>query len=308
MPSVTSCAYDRETAEASVDEVNMGSYRIGFIVTTDGLMGPQSVANGALLSSPHPLPSLWSTYSYQGDTDNYSWARKYTVRRDPKSVKLYYITVEYLPNEPGDGSQTVGGDPIRSEPNPVLRAPVIWWDREVVTVHVTKDIDGKSIRNKCEDYYADDIEIEKTKSVLVAEWNVATLGEVYALTTTYENAVNVSPWSVGGGTVPARAALCREVSGSPPQTEQNHTFFHVTMRIVLAEEGQTWDVSMAECGQFHWTKTDGSYDEFGGHRRVTDAQKIVALDSDGTRLADGADMVFTDWRVRREVNFNDLPI
>ena len=309
MPSVTSCAYDRETAEASVDEVNMGSYRIGFIVTTDGLMGPQSVANGALLASPHPLPSLWSTYSYQGDTDNYSWARKYTVRRDPKSVKLYYITVEYLPNEPGDGSQSVGGNPINSVTNPVNRSAVMWWDREVYTMAALRDKDGKAIVNKCQDYYPEDIELEYTRGVLVVEKNYSTLGQVIELSQQYDGAVNSSSWTIQGGPpngsiIQPRCALCREISSGAPQTEQGYTFFHVVFRFAL--RAGTWDEPKVECGQFHWSKTGSEYDEFAGHRKVTDAKKIVPLNTDGTRLADGADFITTSWRIRREVDFNTL--
>jgi hypothetical protein len=32
-------------------------------------------------------------------------------------------------------------------------------------------------------------------------------------------------------------------------------------------------------GQFHWSKTGSEYDEFAGHRKVTDAKKIVPLNT-----------------------------
>lgn len=308
MPSVLSCAYDVSTANAEFDQHNLGRYEIGFIVTTDGLMGPQSVANGALLSSPHPLPSLWSTYSYQGDVDNFSWARGYTVRRDPDSRKLYYVQVKYLPLEPGEGSQTESEDPVESEPNPLDRAPVVWWDREVTTELVTRDIDGKTIRNKCEDYYPEEDEIEKPKGILVVEKNVATLGEVVSLSRTFDNAVNGSPWSIGGVSVPSRAAKCNQVSSSAPCTEAGYTYFRVVFRFSFAEDGKTWDLLKSELGRFHWTKTaGGSYEMFKNRRAVTDAKKIVGLADDGTRLDDGQPLTITAWRVRREANFNTLP-
>lgn len=307
MPSVTSCAYDYKVRSASFDEHNLGSYEIGYIVETSGLMGPQSVANGALLGSPHALPSLWSTYSYNGDTDNYSWARDYNVTPDPKSTKLYYITVQYRPNEPGEGSSSSGGDPINAEPDPLAREPVIWWDREVQTKVALRDQSNAEIVNPCQDYYPEDIELEVPKGILVVEINVETAGDVALLSRTFDCAVNASSWTFGGEAFPARTVCCREVSSGPAITEAGYVFYHVVFRFAFAEDGYTWDEGKLECGQFHWSKTSGSYDMFAGFREVTDAQKIVALDTDGTRLPDGDPYVFKYWRVRREVNFNGLP-
>lgn len=308
MPSVTSCNYDRSTAEAVGDENNMGTYTIGFLVQTDGLMGPQSVYNAALVASPVALPSRWSTYSYQGDVDNYSWAREVRVTRDPNSFKIYRITITYKPAEPGAGSQDSGGDPINAEPNPLLREPIVWWDREVNTRIIYKDKDGKAIRNKCEDYYQTDIEIEEPKGILVVEFNVGTLAEVYDLKRIFDGAVNQQSWSFGGRQVAQRAVLCREVSASPPQTEQaGYVYFHVTMRLAFAPDGKNWDHEMPEYGEFYWKKENNEYVMLAGHRQVfTDEGKIVPLDSDGTRLDDGEDIVFTSWRIRREVDFSLL--
>lgn len=313
MATVQSCSYDVNTATASFDEQNLGTYEIGYIVTTDGSMGPQSVANGALSSSPHALPSLWATYSYQGDTDAYSWARDYKVTRDKDSRKLYYITVTYRPAGPGEGSKTAGEDPVAKEAVPTDREAVVWWDREVYTVTATKDKDGKAIRTKTNDYYDDQLEIEKTRGVLVVEKNVATLADAIFYSRKYDGAVNSSTWGgtsssiLGTSTIPARAALCREVSCSPPITEAGYVFFKLIFRIALKDLGDTWDEQLPEAGQFHWTKTSGQYDMFAGERKVTDAKMSVALAADGTRLPIDQPLLFTAWKVRREVDFNQLP-
>lgn len=318
MATVQSCAYDVTTASASFDEHNLGTYEIGFIVTTDGSMGPQSVANGALTSSPHPLPSLWSTYSYQGDTDNYSWARDYKVTRDKDSRKLYYITVTYRPVEPGEGSKESGSDPVAKEPNPVNRETVVWWDREVYTQIAIRDKGGTAILNKCQDYYQEPREIEHTRGVLVVEKNVATLAQAITLSRTYDGTVNSTVWGgvsgsfLGTTTIPARAALCREVSCSPPITEAGYVYYHLVFRFALKDLGDTWDERFLESGQFHWTKkANGTYDLIGTppnvQRAVTDAKMIVRLAEDGTRLPYDQASIYTDWRVRREVDFNQLP-
>jgi len=313
MPTVQSCSYDRSTADAKVDEVNMGTYTIGYIVITDGLMGPQSVANGALAVGPNPLPSLWSTYSYQTDSDSASWAREYDVRRDPNSVKLYYIAVTYRPVAPGDGSATSGGAPVRSESNPMAREPVVWLDREVYTAPELVDKDGKTILNKCFDYYPEDIEHEHTRGVLVVEVNVESIAQVAYYSRMYDSAVNASTWQTLGTSFPARTVLCREVSAGPPITEQGVSYFKLVFRFALKHTGSTWDERKTEIGQFHWTKTGAGtdYDRIiiGGtsYRKLTDAMTYVALNDDGTRREYDQPLVNTLWRVRREVDFNQLP-
>jgi hypothetical protein len=306
MPSVTSCAYDRDVCEASVDELNMGTYTLGFIVLTDGVMGPQAVANAALLGSPHPLPSLWSTYSYQGDTDSLSYARRYHVTRDG-SVLKYKITVTYLPPEPA-GAPMGGGTPVNAEPNPLERDPIFWWDREVFTRVVHRDKDGELIQNKAEGLYPHDVELEKTRGVLVIEFNVATLAQVIQISRKYDQAINSAPWNIGGGTVPTRAALCREVSSSPPQTEHGYSYFHMSLRFAFQDEGGTWEYGIPEWGQFHWEKdSEGEYiTTRTGHRTRVNAGEPVKLNEDGTRKEDGGEAIVTAWRIRREEDFNTL--
>lgn len=305
MPSVTECVLDRVTASASSDEVGMGIYTLKYWVTTDGAMGPKSVVNGAMVASPHPVPTLWMTYSYLGDTDDYSFARDYEIER-AGSIYRYAVTVTYRPPDSGDGA--LGGVPVRSEPNPIDRAAVIWWDREVNTKLILKDREGKAILNKIGDYYPTDIEIEDPRGILVVEFNVATLGEVYSLKREFDGAVNDEEVLIDGETVQARAVLCREVSSSPPITEQGYTYLHVVMRFAFAEEGGTWDYPQAEVGEYYWTKTGSDYDMLNGHRRVSSVGKIICLDEDGTRLEDDEPAVFTNWRIRREVDFTQIAI
>ena len=312
MSSVLSCHYDRSGCTADVDEHDMGTYNVRYLIQTDGVMGPKAIYAGAqalsALTNDIP-PAIWATYSYQGDTDSYSWARRFNVtQKDEGNTTLYYLTIQYTPADDGEGSQTVGGDPIEKTANPVNRAAVMWWDREVYTQITLKDIEGKAIVNKCQDYYPDDIEIEHTRGVLVIEKNYATLGEVIDLSRTYDGTVNGSVWNIAGKTVLARCALCREVSSGPPQTEQGYVFFHVVFRFAL--RSGTWDEPKIETGQFHWTKKDGVYESVSiagtTYRKHTDAGCFVPLNDDGTRRPEDQPYIVTNWKVRPEANFNAL--
>lgn len=316
MPSVLSSKYDYNGCTASGDEFNMGTYRVRFIITTDGLLGPKAVLSGALAlsaGSNDVPPNLWATYAFQGDVDIYSYAREFTIEKDSRSNKLYYITATYLPCPPGEGPRlSIANTPVNSVTNPVGRAPIVWWDREVFSLPVMFDKDGKKVVNKCKDYYPEDDEIESSRGVLVIEQNVATLDEVIFYSRTFDQRVNASAWSVVGSNyvVPARCALVREVSSGPMQTEQGYNYFHVVFRFSLNFD--TWDLKKAEYGQFHYTKTaGGSYETVttGNVTRLafTDAQALVKLDEDGTRRDDSQPAIITSWKVRKEADFGELP-
>lgn len=307
--AVTRCALMRdESGDASADEMNRGTYTLKYQVETNSLMGPNAVANAALVTGPNPLPSLWSTYSYQGSTDNLSFARSYDVVHDPKSNSLWYITVSYSPPEPGEWPIS-GGAPIKSEPVPWSRDPVLWWDREVYSDIQNNDKDGKAIVTKTKVLYEDTIEFDKPRGVLVIEFNVATLAEVIFYTRKFDQAVNSVNWNTNS--TPPRMALCREVASGPPQAEHGYTFFHLAFRIVFADDGATWDYRMPEMGEFHWKKNlQGVYIMQDGQRQRfrPEGGGLVALTEDGTRLDDGQEIIFTEWRIRREVDFNTIPV
>jgi hypothetical protein len=315
MPEVTNCYLMRdESGRADVDEMNIGTYTLKYIIHTNGLMGPISVANQALLGTPNALPAQWSTYIYQGDTDPLSRARKFSFVPDPKTVKLWYATVTFEPPQPGEAPVTATGEsnpaPIKSEPVPWDRSPVVWWDREVSTVFEYYDKDGKAVRNKANGLYPNDIEHERMRGVLVVEINVRTLAEVIHYSRKFDGAVNSAAWRIIEPAVPVKMALCREVSCGPPQSEQGYTFFHLTFRIVFADDGATWDVRKVEAGEYHWMKNEkGDYIKHEGYRQRFEVPGgWVALTDEGLRLADDQEFVLTAWSVRREVDFNDLPL
>lgn len=316
MPSVLSCKYDSSGCSGDGDEFNMGTYRVRYIVTTDGVLGPKNVLAGALALSAATNdvpPDLWDTYSFAGETDIYSYAREFHIEKHPGSDALYYLDAVYLPCPPGEGPRlAVSNTPVNSVTNPANRSPIVWWDREVFSQLARYDITGKEIVNKCGDYYPNDDEIEATRGVLVIEKNVATLDEVITYSNTFDQHVNRDPWVITGTnySVPARCALVREVSSGPMQTEQGYNYFHVVFRFSLKFD--TWDLKKAEYGQFHYTKTiGGSYETITtgnvSRRAFTDAKALVKLEEDGTRREDTQPAIFTSWKVRPEANFGQLP-
>lgn len=326
--AVTSCHYDRRICSGQSDEYGMGIYTLGWVVKTNSTMGPNAVLQGAQTITGsdsdgianNAVPTRWTSYTtqgYAGDTDNLSYARDFKVTQDPSSLNLWFIEVTFRPPASGEGSQTVGGSPIDSIANPVNRSPVMWWDREVFTYEALYDKDGKAIVNKAQDYYPEPVELESTRGVLVVEKNYSTLAQVRALSETYDNAVNSVAWNVFGSPfATARQALCREISSGPPRTEQGYVYFPVSFRFCLQPSGRTWDIRKAEYGQFHWEKdSTGAYKTLTQYttsgtpvtqRAVTDAKALVKLEQDGTRRPWDQETLWTDYRVRKEVDFNSI--
>jgi hypothetical protein len=337
MPSVTACQLlehgERGCGNAEVDELNIGTYTLTYQVFTDGILGPQAVANGALSSSPHALPARWSTYLHPttSESDPLSRARHYSVQADPETKFRWFIAVTFKPADPGE--VLIGGTtPINATEIPVNRSPVYWWDREVFNVIVNHDNKGKAIRTKAESLYPDVIEMERARAVLVVEFNVKTAPEVAYYTNVFDGAVNSDTWIVQGITAPPRFALCREVSCGPPMSEivssAAYTSFHLIFRFVFAGNqfsgfsdppvpgagvtlsGNPWDHQMAEIDDSYWQKNEsGVYivNSEGFRQRFLPEAGYCALNEDGTRRDDGLDVLFTAWRIRREVPFLNLP-
>src|SRR4051794_40711420 len=109
--SIFECALDRNTAELAnfaasglrgSDGSTGGQYKLKYNVVMQTLCGPRNVLAQSWTGSPHAVPSPWSTYSYQGDTDEHSYAQTYSVSRNPQSQQLYYVEVNFGPAAPED--------------------------------------------------------------------------------------------------------------------------------------------------------------------------------------------------------------
>lgn len=328
MPTVQSCTLSRFQLQTTFDEKNFGHYSLKYIVVTDGALGHLDVANGATASAPHPLPTWGATYNYLSgtDLDNTSFAQNFAIESDPENQKYYYITVNYKPLDENRG------DDDQFETNPLLRAPIVWADRETFTRIMEKcevapsGRTDKAIVNACGRQYDVPYEEEDSHGVLIVEFNVATLSQVLAYQRFLRRAVNRDVWTFLGVQFPERTVAARDVAAGPPITEGSTTYFHMIFRFAIADGdtsqltvsgGLNWDVPILERGYQYFLKTGGQFEQLNGQKLYfprpsappphnEDLPEPVNLAADGTRLPDGQLGVFTNWRMKREVPFQLL--
>lgn len=310
--SILSCSLDRKTADLATFKVEKtaniqgGSYKLGFDIVMAAICGPINVYTLGLGASPDPLPALWSTYSYQGDTDAHSYCKSVVITRDLKAEKLFYAIANFEPAEPGEIPDG-GGAPIKSVADPVLRKPVYWWDREVFTNVDSADQSGSVLRNPANNLYEELEEHERPRGLLVVEWNVATLAETLDISRKFELAVNATTWSFKERILPDRSAMVRSVSAGDLHSEGAYNYYPMSMRLAFADLGKNWDIPKPEIGKTYFVKNSGGYLTANGYRKRVQAPSPVPLASDGTRLPDGEPVGIRMWRVRREVDFGTLP-
>lgn len=301
MPSVTSCTLQRHQPDSSTDELGRWSFSLNYDVETDGVMGHRAIWLAAQSSSPHAFPSYGATYSYQGDTDGNAYLMTYSVSSVQGHQKRYVLTANFAPIPDSDVSLF--------EPNPFLRAPVVWFDRESYSRIVDRDVTGKALTNAAKRAYDTPLEQEDIRTVLVIEFNVESLALVATYARFLSNAVNSTTWTVLGIQFPPRTVLAREVAASPPIKQGAITYYHLSFRFVFANGDATltpgatatWDVPILERGHqaLRVPNEPGSLQD-------PEAEPFL-LAADGTKLPDGELGVFTYWRVKREVDFNLLP-
>lgn len=314
MPSVTSCTYSREQPASTRDELGRWTHQIRYDVVTDGVLGHQSVIAGALSASPNNFPAYGATYSFQSDTDSNIYHYQTQVENHPTTLTRYTATAIFAPL-PDDTDVTI------FEPNPFLRGPTFWVDREAYNKFYDRDATGEMIVNKCNRIYDLPPEKQLHRGVLVTEFNVATLAEVIAYMN-YIDAVNVSPWTVGGSVVSARVALCQDVASGPPVKQGAYTYYPLQMR--FAFNADTWDEPLIERGYASYSRDSAGeivttsivtgIDPGTGLAIETEIPLLgeakaepFNLDADGCELPPGEVAVVTNWRLYRELNFNSLP-
>ena len=95
MPDVLECVLDRSTNPHSIDERNRGTSKLRYEITTDAVMASNAVINAALAVGPHPLPQLWSSFSYLGHTISTIYARSISCDRHPNHNNRYIAEVNF---------------------------------------------------------------------------------------------------------------------------------------------------------------------------------------------------------------------
>lgn len=332
MANATACNYSTEVEPtAAVDAYGRTTYTLGYKVVTDGVMAPGAVANDVVAAGTDPgpitLPNMGSTYSFQGFTDSYSYLldRQVTPLDWYSDKTLYQIVDTYQPPPDGDLAQY--------STNPVGRYPVFEFDREVYAATVEFDNQGNQIVNTAGQPYDEPVEMEHTRSVLVASYNVATLATAVQLITTYEGAVNSQVWYPGGGTtaIQPRQALCREVTSSRLVSENGSQYYRLTFRVAIHEpkpatspyaQAGTWDLGLLQRGFIAYRslrsggkdplnvkgyiRTDGSVEGDDFDSTAERSNEPFLLADDGTVLPADQDGRYQFYRVRREVSFANI--
>lgn len=313
--AVTACYYDG-TPQVSLDERFLATYTQRYIVHADSVMGPKGIVNGAyaLLGSGanDHFPQFADTYSFRPggttvESDGYAYARNFTADSyfDPKESRyVWRVSVTYSPLPDGK-------DPTDTNTDPILRETEYSTDWEVYTEVAEKDKDDKAIVNPCGRPFDVQLEVERSRSVLVASYNVETLADVVEKLLKYQDAVNSVTWDLDGLNIPARNALCRSITSSGLITEGANAYYRMNVRIAFREANQTWDekIQSRGFGYFEQPETPESYvntDIFTGE----DIVEPVNLKADGTLAVLSAPINdpphFSTFRVRKEVSFANI--
>lgn len=303
--AISHCNYDRAAFAASYDRRNLGTYRGSWIVETNGSNEtPKAVLNAALsVTSPNdPIPALYDTYSYEGESDSYAYAQQFEiVPRERGSTSLWTINVTWSPLPEGKEENDF-------DTNPLLRGVEYAFDWEVYTEIVDKDKDDKQIVNTAGKPFDVNVEMERSRSVIVASYNVASFATVVQKSIKYQDAVNSVTWSLNGATIQPRYALCRNVQSSGLITEPGGSYYRLNFRVAL--NAQNWDEKLLSRG-FGYLQVANDLDTYttedrNGVNLMDTLDEPILLKEDGTIKPKGDPPYYTEWRVREETSFANI--
>jgi len=201
--------------------------------------GPLSVALGAEVSSPHPIPLAWSKYDIGNDSN--PWVvlkdRSTKLHAYTKTGALWIVTSQW--SKPGFEEEE---DDSRT--NPLLRPTKYRIEWSNYTRIIREEPTGalRPIVNSAGDAFADPLEQDDQRPVLVAVKNVASLAEVLALGIEYKTAVNTNVFYGAG----KHEAKVQSITAGDVQVEEGVQFYTMTIRVEFNEE--SWDVKIFDQG------------------------------------------------------------
>lgn len=116
------------------------------------------------------IPRVYAPYVSAGGTyDLRSWCRSVSAERVADS-NVWRVTAQYSSRidaaSPGGGAGANSRPDVQSQPNPVLRPPVIEWDTVTASVPATYDRDGNAIVNSAGDPFDPPLEVEEARLYL----------------------------------------------------------------------------------------------------------------------------------------------
>ena len=300
--AVTSCNLHREGWIGSGNVADGDKYQTQHLVeSNDKNDGPLSIALGAEGSSPHPLPAAWSTYAVGNDINQNVVLKDRDTRLHgyTNTGALWIVTSKYEKPGSDDEEQSTGT-------NPLLRPTKYRIEWSNYTKIITKELNGqkRAILNSAGQKFADPVEQEDQRLVLVAVRNVAVLEYIINLGIVYKNAVNTNTFY---GAAP-RHAKVQSITCGDQQTEEDVSYYRMTIRVEFNDEA--WDRQFLDQGIVvedpnnagNWIAVkDGTATPMG---------QEMQLDGNGAVLAPGADPVWIDppYRTYPERDFSGLGI
>lgn len=285
-----------------------GTYTQKWFVETDAADAPDDVLNAAITFAGNtPIPALYDSYSVNNTagtpigTDANSYAQEFSIQpRFGIQQPLHWVVqVTYSPLPDGKESSDL-------VVNPLLRGVEYSADWEVYTDVVEEDKDGNQIVNTAGKPFDINVEMERSRTVLVASYNVESLGMVISKMRKYQDAVNSEVWSLGSTNVPKRAALCRSVQSTGLLTEGDTSYYRLIVRISFKEEDKTWDERLLSRG-YGYLVAPNDLDSYTTEDRDGDTlDEPMLLKQDGTPKQPADDPYYKEYRVRAEQNFANI--
>lgn len=277
-----------------------------YVRTYDVVVDERTVSPEMILFASG-VPRRWDPYvAASGAVDLYSICKDIEVKQDAGDPYLFRVTARY--------SNKVERPDINQVENPLLRPAEIEYDDEGVMRPAWFDRDGEAVQNSAYERFDPPLEYEEPRLLIRITKNYATYDALEYLR--FKNTVNSAPWFG----LPRGRVWCRKIKGK--RSFESGIFFWPTVfeflvRVHLDETVD--DLSDPDVSKDAWAERvlDRGYMELNGggdpvHMRDLRTGAPVStpqlLDGSGGRLATGDDPVFLKFHLKREIDFNLLPL
>lgn len=178
--------------------------------------------------------------------------------------------------------------------NPLSMPPQFEWNIEKTSRIADVDNAGNPIQNSAKMPFADPVEVDDSRTTLRVSTNEATFNE--DMPATYVDTVNNATWRSKA----ARTVKCESINARLNYDSTQGNYYSVVYEFAIKPD--TWDVKVADVG-YEYTDGTNHYkfmDEDG--RPATSPKKLDG--TNGTAIADSADMEFLTFQVYEEKDFS----
>lgn len=299
--TITSCRYmpEQTTGSGSVEAGNR--YTTVHRVESDDMAdGPVSAVLQGMISTPDPLPHVYSIFAHGNDRDE--TVRLLTRETSPPIPTadglIFYVTSNYAqPDEKSESRAT--------ETNP-LRWPVRYWlEFNHDTEEVYQDAYGNPVVNFLGLRYPGGVQRTRQRPVLCAAKNYPDLPTVYTYAQSFVDGVNSATYQ---GATP-RTLRVESFTAGEQQESGGIKYYQAVIRLEYREE--TWDQWLLEESDYTTRLIDvdgtkklkGATDDDGNP-----SAEPRMIDPDGFALPAKSRPYYTRWALNRLVNIAQMGI